>query len=64
MTDLPADFETIAAKLEEVAADPASTRDDLARWLRRAAVLLRDAASLLPAEIDYGLDKIEPEGSA
>jgi hypothetical protein len=64
MTNLPADFETIATKLDEVANDPASSREDLVTWLRTAAGLLRDAAALLPAEINYGLDKIEPEGTA
>jgi hypothetical protein len=64
MKNLPAHYEVIASKLEEVANDPASSRERIAEFLRLAAGLLRDVAAVLPAEINYGLDKIEPEGTA
>lgn len=65
MMNLPADYEVIASKLEEVANDPASSRERMAEFLRLAAGLLRDVAAVLPAAgIDYELEKIKPEGSA
>jgi hypothetical protein len=64
MSNLTENVELIAAKLEEVAGDPNATRERMTFWLQTAARVLRDVASVFPAEIDYELDKINPEGTA